>query len=58
MGRRAHTDEDSNPLLEQAAAWEWGNLGFEVQFMDGLEDLAYGSGSVHCITKTVRRGRA
>lgn len=44
--------------LEQAAAAEWRGLGFEVTFMDGLEDLAYGDGSVHCITKTLRRGRA
>lgn len=41
--------------LESAAAAEWAALGFQVLSMDGLEDLAYGSGSVHCITKTLRR---
>jgi hypothetical protein len=41
--------------LEQAAEQEWKALGFEVTFMDGLEDLAYGDGSVHCMTKTLKR---
>jgi hypothetical protein len=41
--------------LEQAAEAEWRGLGFDVTFMDGLEDLAYGDGSVHCMTKTLRR---
>jgi hypothetical protein len=41
--------------LEQAAEAEWKRIGFEVTFMDGLEDLAYGDGSVHCMTKTLRR---
>ena len=41
--------------LEQASASEWRGLGFEVSFMDGLEDLAYGDGLVHCITKTLAR---
>jgi hypothetical protein len=41
--------------LEQAAAGEWKAIGYDVTFMDGLEDLAYGDGSVHCMTKTLRR---
>jgi hypothetical protein len=41
--------------LEAASAAEWEALGFEVTFMDGLEDLAWGDGSVHCITKTLVR---
>jgi hypothetical protein len=41
--------------LEQAAAAEWKAIGYDVTFMDGLEDLAYGDGSVHCMTKTLRR---
>jgi hypothetical protein len=41
--------------LEQAARDEWKAIGYDVTFMDGLEDLAYGDGSVHCMTKTLRR---
>lgn len=41
--------------LEQAAEQEWASIGYDVTFMDGLEDLAYGDGSVHCMTKTLKR---
>lgn len=41
--------------LEAAAAAEWQALDFDVQFMDGLEDLAHSMGSVHCIAKTLQR---
>lgn len=33
----------------------WCELGFEVMLMDGLEDLAYGDGGIHCITKVLQR---
>jgi hypothetical protein len=48
-------DREVRRDLEQAAAGEWRAIGYEVTFMDGLEDLAYGDGSVHCMTKTLRR---
>lgn len=43
--------------LEAAAEAAWKAIGFEVQFMDGLEDLAFAAGSIHCMTKTLRRTR-
>jgi hypothetical protein len=42
--------------LDKAAAKIWEAAGFRVFKMDGLEDLAMSWGSVHCITKAVRRG--
>ena len=56
--RRFGVDRAVRKDLEQAAEAEWRNLGFDVTFMDGLEDLAYGDGSVHCMTKTLRRKRS
>lgn len=41
--------------LDAAAEQTWQGVGFEVRRMDGLEDLAYGWGSVHCITKALKR---
>jgi hypothetical protein len=41
--------------LELAAEVEWKKIGFEVAWMDGVEDLAFNQGAVHCITKTLRR---
>lgn len=41
--------------LDNAAKKIWEDLGFKVHQMDGLEDLAIGWGSVHCITKTLSR---
>ena len=41
--------------LQQAAAEAWQNLGFEVRFTDSMEDLAWGDGAVHCMTKTLGR---
>ncbi|MCE3259882.1 MAG: pPPM1a, partial [Bacteroidetes bacterium] len=41
--------------LDDAAKEIWENLGYTVYQMDGLEDLALGWGSVHCITKTLVR---
>lgn len=49
------TDKALREALEQAAVAEWKAIGYEVKIMDGLEELAYGSGSVHCITKTLAR---
>ena len=43
--------------LEEAAGAEWKKLGFEVVWMDGVEDLAFNAGAVHCITKTLRRAK-
>lgn len=48
-------DRGVRERLQCAAEGAWHRIGFEVSHMDGLEDLAYGSGSVHCITKTLRR---
>lgn len=44
--------------LQTAAEEQWRELGFNVARMDGLEDLAYAEGSVHCITKALSRVRA
>ena len=41
--------------LDTEAEGIWRSIGFEVRRMDGLEDLAVGWGSVHCITKELRR---
>ncbi len=41
--------------LEQAAKEVWKRVGYKVHCTDGLEDLAHGSGSIHCITKAVSR---
>lgn len=49
------TDRSVREALELAAKQSWEALGFEVAFMDGIEELAYGSGAVHCITKTLSR---
>jgi hypothetical protein len=49
------TDAKLRQELEQAAEDVWKSIGYEVHRMDGLEDLAYGLGSIHCITKTLRR---
>ncbi|MEE8526924.1 MAG: hypothetical protein V3T72_23565 [Thermoanaerobaculia bacterium] len=49
------TDGAVRQTLDDAAAGIWQETGFEVRRMDGLEDLAYGAGSIHCITKTLRR---
>ena len=50
------TDAGIRKDLEDAAALIWSNLGFTVRRMRGMEELAYGLGSVHCITKALRRG--
>lgn len=49
------TDRAIRYDLEQAAQATWESLGFSVHRMDGLEDLARGHGSVHCITKELKR---
>lgn len=41
--------------LQQCAEHEWREIGYDVQFTDGMEDLAWGDGAVHCMTKTLRR---
>ena len=46
---------EKRQALDQAAKAAWETLGFTVHQMDGLEDLAIGWGSVHCITKTLSR---
>ncbi len=41
--------------LDQAAKKIWQSVGFKVFQIPGLEDLAMSWGSVHCITKAIRR---
>lgn len=53
--RRFGTDPGIRRDLEQAAETIWSNLGFTVHKMDGMEELAHGLGSVHCITKALKR---
>ncbi len=48
-------DVNVRQRLEAAAENSWKSLGFEVTWMDGVEDLAFNQGAVHCITKTLRR---
>jgi hypothetical protein len=48
-------DRRARLALEAAAQETWEKLGFEVFWTDGVEDLAFGSGAIHCITKTLRR---
>lgn len=50
-----NTDPVTRQALEDAAASVYESLGFVVHRMDGLEELAYGLGSVHCITKELYR---
>jgi hypothetical protein len=52
------TDFKIRQDLEQAAEQIWRDVGFDVHLMDGLEDLAYSSGSIHCMTKDLRRAAA
>lgn len=49
------TDPGLRQTLEDAAAEVYEELGFTVHRMDGLEELAFGLGSIHCITKELRR---
>lgn len=51
------TDPVIRRELEDAAEEIWANLGFTVHRMDGMEELAFGLGSVHCITKALKRGQ-
>jgi hypothetical protein len=48
-------DGEVRQQLESAAESAWTRLGFQVAWMDGVEDLAFNQGAVHCITKTLRR---
>jgi hypothetical protein len=43
--------------LQTAAMEAWRNLGFTVNFTDSMEDLAWGDGAVHCMTKVLCRSR-
>ena len=52
------TDQSVREALEAAAIAQWTNIGFKVNLMDAVEDLAYASGAVHCITKTLKRSAA
>lgn len=49
------TDAGIRRDLEDAAEEAWQQIGYTVKRMDGLEELAYGLGSVHCITKVLKR---
>jgi hypothetical protein len=41
--------------LQQFVIEEWRSLGFQVDLTSGIEDLAWGDGVVHCMTKVLRR---
>jgi len=41
--------------LQDAAAEAWRGIGFTVRFTDGMEDLAWGDGALHCMTKVLSR---
>lgn len=50
-------DLASRQTLDAYAKQCWEDLGFTVYSMDGLEDLAWAKGSIHCMTKVVRRSK-
>ena len=50
-----NVDKKLREDLEAAVKSEWESIGYTVDWMDGIEDLAFGSGAVHCITKTLKR---
>lgn len=50
------TDAGVRRELEDAAEETWSGIGYTVHRMDGMEELARGLGSIHCITKTMQRG--
>lgn len=50
-----NVDRGVRQQLQAAAEHAWRELKFEVSVMDGLEELAYNLGSVHCMTKTLKR---
>lgn len=52
------TDAALRKELEAAAAGMWQEIGVEVRFSDGVEDLAYQSGGIHCMSKVLRRAEA
>lgn len=47
---------DARRLIEARAEEVWKSLKFEVHRMDDMEYLATGLGSIHCITKCIKRG--
>jgi hypothetical protein len=49
------TDRSVRMVLEKAAHYAWEQLGFKVKASDGLEDLAYENGGLHCMVKVVKR---
>ncbi len=49
-------DTGARARLDDLAAKIWKEMvGFEVLRLDGMEDLAWAQGAVHCMTKTLRR---
>jgi hypothetical protein len=48
-------DRATREQLQAAVEEAWRSLEFEVRFMDGMEDLAWGDGALHCMTKVLRR---
>ena len=60
-----YTDEDDARIfgvdrgvrsrLQQYVIDQWQLLGFEVSLTNGIEDLAWGDGVVHCMTKVLKR---
>lgn len=50
------TDAAVRTKLEAVSEAAWSSAGFTVRRSDGVEDLAHGDGSIHCITKALRRG--
>ncbi|MBX2816859.1 MAG: hypothetical protein KTR24_12705 [Saprospiraceae bacterium] len=41
--------------LDEAAVGIWEDLGFEVKLIPNMEIFASGNGSIHCMTKTLKR---
>jgi len=50
------TDAGLRRELEDASEAIWREAGFDVRRLDGMEDLAWGTGSIHYITQSLKRG--
>ena len=53
--RRFGLDPDVRRALQKHVEKTWATLGFDVTVIDGLEDLVWGDGSIHCIAKVLAR---
>ena len=48
-------DREVRCRLQRFVVEQWQSLGFDVSLTNGIEDLAWGDGVVHCMTKVLKR---